>query len=159
LELHCLKPETLKSDSTVAHAFLNLSGMKDSFKITLIDDDNISHLITGRTIQRLTNWEVESFLSSAEALNQLTERASNNSALFPDFILLDIDMPVLDGWQFLEEFQKLPDSVIKSCSVFMLSSSHTRTEIEKAERYPVVKGFFSKPFTEQLLTRIIALAA
>jgi CheY-like chemotaxis protein len=131
--------------------------MKDIIKITLIDDDSISHLITRKIIERHANWPIESFINPVEAFQSLTDRAKNNLDQFPNLILLDIDMPLMDGWQFLEQFEKLPEDVLQQCNVIILSSSHSKRETEKARRFRIVKDFFSKPFSENLFQRIKAM--
>lgn len=136
---------------------LKVAGMKESCKITLIDDDPISHLITSRILQRYTSCDVESFTDPLEALKTLKSRGADGGVNFPHYILLDIDMPMMDGWQFLEEYQALPAHIIDNCSVIMLSSSHHGKEIERARQYRVVKDFFSKPFTQSMIQKMAIL--
>jgi CheY-like chemotaxis protein len=124
-------------------------GMESLYKITLIDDDPICHLIAEKIIQRFSLFKLENFTKPQDALTQLRWRAAHEPEKLPDFILLDIHMPHMDGWQFLEEFHKLPEHVVKRSSVMMLSSSSSQIDYEKSKRYSAVKNFFSKPFTEE----------
>jgi two-component system, chemotaxis family, chemotaxis protein CheY len=122
--------------------------MENVNKITLIDDDPISHLISTRMIKLFSSLEVENFTDPREALSKLFWRATHEVSSFPNYILLDIDMPYMDGWQFLAEFEKLPEDVIKNVSIIILSSSIHFNDIEKAKQYKYVTNFLSKPLTE-----------
>jgi CheY-like chemotaxis protein len=122
--------------------------MEQNNRITLIDDDQICHLISVKIIQQFSSFAVESFTSPVEALNQLKWRTSNAVDMFPDIVLLDIEMPRMNGWQFLEEFEKLPDHVLRKSSVIMLSSSDHIKDVEKSKTFKCVKYFLSKPLTE-----------
>jgi CheY-like chemotaxis protein len=133
-----------------------LLGMEQPYKIVLIDDDPISHLISTRLLERFSTSIVEAFVNPEEALKQLQCRAQNAPEKFPDIILLDINMPVMNGWEFLEEFEKLPEDILKTTSVMMLSSSTTSLDREKSKKYYTVKKFLSKPLTEELI-KIITL--
>lgn len=118
-------------------------------KITLIDDDEVCHLISSKIIKMFSSFSVESFTDAKEALKQINWRASNEVINLPEFILLDIDMPGMNGWQFLEEFEKLPEDIVKKSCVIMLSSSTSYMDIEKSRHYKSVKQFLSKPLTEE----------
>jgi CheY-like chemotaxis protein len=132
----------------------SIATMNEPNTITLIDDDPISHLINSRMIKLFSTFEVESFTSPIEALQQLSWRATNEVKKFPEYILLDIHMPDMNGWQFLEEFEKLPDSILKRSCVIMLSSSMSMLDIEKSRQYKSVKQFISKPLTEDKINLI-----
>jgi CheY-like chemotaxis protein len=128
--------------------------MESCIRIVLVDDDPICHLITSKMIKRFTTHEVEAFTNPQEALTELMWRASQAEDKFPDLILLDIDMPRMDGWQFLNEFHKLPPHILEDASIIMLSSSNHSSDVERAKKYPAVKDFFSKPFTEDMVKTI-----
>ncbi|HYG18211.1 MAG TPA: response regulator [Ohtaekwangia sp.] len=125
--------------------------------ITLIDDDPICHLISSRMINIFSSLEVESFTDPVKALDTLQQRAGLEPPKLPDVILLDIDMPGMNGWQFLDAFERLPSDVLQKTAVMMLSSSYHSEDIETSKRYKTVKHFFSKPLTEEKVRLIVGL--
>jgi len=116
--------------------------------IVLIDDDKIQHLLNEKIIGNYSNLNSRSFLSAETALKTI-----ENNKIIPDVIFLDINMPEMDGWTFLDKFQSKFDSI----PVFMLSSSTDNDDIKKAVEYPCVKGFLLKPLTHDTLSSLIAL--
>ncbi len=84
---------------------------------------------------------------------QLQEAPDN----LPELILLDINMPVLNGWEFLDEFIALLPKLPVEIPVYMLSSTIDQADFDKAETYSVVKGFYSKPLTRENLVEIETL--
>jgi CheY-like chemotaxis protein len=114
--------------------------------IYLIDDDEIQNLINTRVISIVSNkFPVRSFTSPKEALETLINGAS------PSLILLDINMPVTNGWGFLE----LLDEHKLSPVVYMLSSSINKQDKNKSETYSLVNGFICKPLMVDKLEEIL----
>jgi len=88
----------------------------------------------------------ESFTNALQALDQLKQQAEFPDQL-PDIILLDLNMPILDGWGFLEHFEKLYSSLTKPVKVYIASSSIDEKDIIRSRNYSSVKGFISKPLS------------
>lgn len=65
----------------------------------------------------------------------------------PDIIFLDINMPIVDGWDFLEEFDKIKNSLPKTINIYMVSSSINAFDRVRAESQKLVNGYISKPIT------------
>jgi CheY-like chemotaxis protein len=119
-------------------------------KITyIIDDDKLSIRLMSMLISK-NNFceEIVSFYNPQTALDQLKNNASNPSQL-PDVILLDLNMPVLDGWQFLDEFELV--DFAKKIVIFIVSSSIDPSDLEMAKNYPTVKSYIVKPLTSEKL--------
>jgi CheY-like chemotaxis protein len=122
--------------------------MTDIKSLFLIDDDRIFNMIHTRIIHNTDyNINIQPFHNARHALKVLRELVESDPFHFPDLIFLDINMPGMDGWEFLEEFGKLPESAAGNCEVVMLSSSIDPMDIEKSKTYSKVKVFVSKPLT------------
>lgn len=119
-------------------------------KIYIIDDDPIYQLVTKKLIEKTNLFsESKSFTNGNEALNYF-----DTSGDLPDIILLDIEMPEKDGWEFLDELLLLEERFHKEIAIFVASSSIAIEDKIKAENYPCVKGFLSKPMNIEKLTAI-----
>jgi len=117
--------------------------------IYIIDDDKLTVKLMNILISKNGFCEkIESFYDAQDAINKLKQNAGDNGNL-PDAILLDLNMPVMDGWQFLDEFISLP--LTKEINVFIMTSSIDPADIEMASEYKVVKEYIMKPITTQKL--------
>lgn len=120
-------------------------------KLLLVDDDSAFNFLN-RIILNANgiNCEIEECLDGKSALD-----ITANSEKCPEVILLDLNMPVMDGFEFLDEFEKQ-----KRCSdytnVFILTSSNQEEDHKKALSYKCVKGYFDKPFGEQHIREILS---
>ena len=121
----------------------------------IIDDDKLTVKLMSILISKNKFCEeIQSFHNPQIALDQLKQSYQNNGIL-PDAILLDLNMPVMDGWQFLDEFILLP--IEKNISIFIMTSSIDPIDIEMAKRYNVVKDYIEKPITAQKLDTLCKL--
>lgn len=118
-------------------------------KILLIDDDSISNFITEKLILREDfAQEVTSFLSAEEALAYLKNLEQQQQPA-PDIIFLDLNMPEMDGWEFMNEFKKLSKDFTANTRVFMLSSAVDSKDIVQARNMEEIEDFISKPLTRE----------
>lgn len=127
---------------TIDHAFL-------------IDDDAVINIINTKVIQlsKLAR-KVSSVIEAREALQKLKEIALTDPDAFPEIIFLDINMPEMDGWEFLHEFIKFPDYILQKSRVVMLTSSIDLFDIKKAKTYGIVSDYIIKPLNVKLLSRL-----
>ncbi|MBD0256864.1 MAG: response regulator [Cytophagales bacterium] len=121
--------------------------------VMLIDDDPVSNKIS-QLFMRKHQWsaQVITFEDGQLALQAL--QTGSGPQAVPDVILLDVGMPVYDGWDFLEEYEKLPPERTGRSLLYMLSSSINPPDIQKAAHYRTVKAYLTKPLTLQTLEQI-----
>ncbi|MBA3986853.1 MAG: response regulator, partial [Flavobacteriales bacterium] len=74
----------------------------------------------------------------------------------PDIIFLDINMPEMDGWEFMDEFIQIQKSLSKKITIYIVSSSIAFQDTEKANRYKEISGYIIKPFQADCLKKILS---
>lgn len=126
--------------------------------VMLIDDNDTDNFISRRIIE-ITNFSkhVEIKSSGKSALEYLEEHKDNPDKL-PDYIFLDINMPIVDGFVFLYEFEKFSNNLKDKCKVIILSSSDNKRDIDKIVNNENVIKFITKPLTEEALEELKELA-
>ena len=119
-------------------------------KLLLVDDDSAFNFLNRIILNSAgVNCKIDECLDGASAMNYVI-----NTEQCPDIILLDINMPVMDGFEFLEEFQNNP-KCCKHTKVFVLTSSTQEEDREHALRYDCVKGVFDKPLNEEQIKELV----
>ena len=119
--------------------------MDSKIDLLVIDDDDINIFIIKKIVEKTGyNINMVAKTNGQLAIDYLNALSDNNET-FPQLVLIDINMPVLNGWEFLEAYDKL--GVAQRVDMYMLSSSVYENDIEKAKTYKTVKGFISKPLS------------
>ena len=104
--------------------------------VFLVDDDPIQNLLTSQLIETSgIGHEYKVFNNGQEVLDAIDNGDS------PTVILLDINMPIMDGWEFLEVYVNYKDQA----SVYMLTSSSNQEDLNKSEAHSCIKGYYTKP--------------
>jgi len=122
--------------------------------ILIIDDDEFSRMYNEFTLRDTMNYKgfVKMCSNGQLGIDYLINTIEQD---LPDFILLDINMPIMNGFEFIEEFQKIKNSFTKEISIFMLTSSVSQRDKSTINQYPEVKGFLSKPIDHIALLNLI----
>ncbi|HEX5168552.1 MAG TPA: response regulator [Cyclobacteriaceae bacterium] len=126
--------------------------------IALVDDDKIFQLIATRSI-KATHFtgKILQFNNGSEAIHYLEQHASNNAEL-PDVLFLDINMPLVDGWMFMEDFVELKSKIHKPIRIYMVSSSIDPKDIERAKGISDIRDYITKPVSQQKFADLISEA-
>lgn len=127
--------------------------MKTLDRIMLIDDDPDTNLYNKIVLEQIkASNEIVIFQNGKDALKFLEQKNDN-----VDLILLDINMPIMNGWQFLENYEKLEKEKQTAVVVVMLTSSANRDDRKKAETFDSVKKYINKPLDTSTIEDILAL--
>lgn len=122
--------------------------------LLLIDDDEINIFIISKIVEKTGfNVEICAKHNGQLAIDYIKELVANQQQL-PHLILVDINMPILNGWEFIEAYEQL--GIEAHNDMYMLSSSVYENDIEKAKSYASVKGFISKPLPTDRLKELLA---
>lgn len=123
--------------------------------LTIVDDDDIFVFLTTKIIEQTNLVDlIKVFGNGLDAINFLKENKNNVDAL-PDIILLDLSMPIMNGWQFLEKYNKLNPTIGKKITIYICSSSISPDEITRAKTISEVSDFIIKPITKDKLIDLI----
>ncbi|MFV8343546.1 response regulator [Flavobacterium sp. XS2P39] len=123
-------------------------------RIWVVDDDAIYQIIVNKIIQRSEMFSaISSFKNGKDAIDAVHNSIENNK-LFPDIILLDINMPIMDGWEFMEEMASLKTQISQQITIYIVSSSIAVEDKNKSKTYPDILGYLSKPITTEDLVLI-----
>ncbi|WP_116770858.1 response regulator [Maribacter litoralis] len=122
--------------------------------ILLVDDDELYLYLMEKTIHQLSKeLVVSTFTDGEQAVEYIAECTKQNLDL-PEVIFLDINMPFLDGWGFLNEFKKLKPKIINNINIYMVSSSMRNSDIKRASNFEELTGYVVKPVNKVQLAEI-----
>ncbi|MEO6232657.1 MAG: response regulator [Ferruginibacter sp.] len=125
-------------------------------RILLVDDNEDDNWYHERIIKKNDSaTKVIALESGLDALALLKEESTSDIA-HPELILLDINMPGMNGWEFLEEYKKIDHKGKRSIVVIMLTTSDNPDDLEKAHRIDILSDIKTKPLTNDMLNDIIA---
>jgi CheY-like chemotaxis protein len=129
--------------------------MSKPFIIGLVDDDEIYKFTVQKTLEiRNLAKKILPFSDGEEALKFLSDNINNVDEL-PDLIFLDINMPIMDGFQFMDEYVKFHPKISKKITIYMVTSSVDPVDYKKAKNYAEISDFIVKPIYPEELEAII----
>lgn len=136
-----------------------MSDVKPKYKtVMLLDDNEVDNFVNKKMIEN-SNFAGQIYVHTSskgalEFLGNLNSNGSANKELIPEFIFVDINMPILDGFQFLDEFENVPEEVKKKTKVVMLTTSINPADIQRCAENERILKYFNKPLTKEHLDGI-----
>ena len=129
--------------------------MNSPLKTCIVDDDSIYRFTMVITLENINlPVDIMAFSDGEEAINFMLDHIGQDSK-FPDVIFLDIEMPVMDGFQFMEEFVKIKPRLQKKITIYMVSSSLDPVDIDRARNISAISDYIVKPIGVARLKTII----
>ncbi|TXN34307.1 response regulator [Flagellimonas hymeniacidonis] len=129
--------------------------MKALKNTCIIDDDPLFVFGMKILIKQLGNFgDLMICENGEEAIECLSELIDTKKDL-PNVIFLDINMPIMDGWEFLEGFQKIPFEARKNVAIYIVSSSIDSRDLERTKKIDLVNGYILKPITPEDLSSVL----
>lgn len=123
--------------------------------VLLVDDDDVTNFLNSKVIEHAKVAEhIEVKLNGQEALDFLSPQHTTASEP-PSLILLDLNMPIMDGWEFLEAYKEKLSKQNSKPNIILLSASSNPDDIKRASKMPMVSAYRTKPLTTELLEEII----
>lgn len=126
--------------------------------VMLLDDSELDNFINEKVIEA-NHFSEKIYVSSSgksalEFLNNLNVSGKNSSALYPEAIFIDINMPMMDGFQFIKSLQQITNAKVKKCKLIILTSSIYPEDKQKASEISKDIVFLNKPLTNSMLASI-----
>ena len=123
--------------------------------ILLVDDDESTNFINSVFIKKLDiDVDVYKALNGVEAL-EIIEDTIADPDFYPCLIILDINMPIMNGWTFLDKYKKLSPSIKNNCVVVMTTVSEDEKDLIRANNNEEIKEYFQKPMSDEKFSQLI----
>ena len=120
-----------------------------------MDDDELFQFVMRQHFERLELVErIHKFTDGEQALNYIKKHLDQPDEL-PELILLDVNMPYMDGWQFMREYSQLTLPAGKQIKVYVLTSSTHESDLQKAKDFPGLAGYLVKPIGKNIIKEIL----
>lgn len=130
--------------------------MNQKLKIFVVDNDRIYLTVTQKLLSKIsTSFSISVFYDGIEAFEAIESLVASKPSELPDLILLDLDMPIMDGWDFLESYNKMGVNNYKSIPIYIVTSSIALEDINKSNNYQDVLGYLVKPLNLETLEGIV----
>ncbi len=127
-------------------------------EVYIVDDDMVSQFATRYTLEQASPQCKFVTFDNMEAVLELLLKHMENREPFPQVILLDLTMPGMSGWEFLEQFEKLLQNR-KKPNIFILSAFQSSKDRLKAKEHPLIQGYFDKPLSKVNADKILLAIA
>ncbi|HEY4326875.1 MAG TPA: response regulator [Mucilaginibacter sp.] len=129
--------------------------MTSDTNILVIDDEYLSSYISERLIKKVKqDSQVTTYLDGKKAIDKLVEIKKQDVNLLPDYIFVDLFMPTMGGWEFLEQFRALDIDPQGKCKIYILTSSLYPDDVEKSASHNNIIDYLIKPLDFEKLKKI-----
>jgi two-component system chemotaxis response regulator CheY len=123
--------------------------------VCIVDDDELFQFVMRQHFERLELVErIDKFSDGEQALNYIKSKLDHPDEL-PDLILLDVNMPFMDGWQFMREFVQLSLPQEKPIRIYILTSSTHESDLQRAKEFPGLSGYLVKPIGKNIIRELL----
>jgi CheY-like chemotaxis protein len=128
------------------------------YNVCLVDDDKVYQFTSKMILEatQLTN-KITTFFNGKEAIDFFLDVQNHQLELLPDVIFLDINMPIMNGWNFLEEFDKIYYSLPKKVLIYVVSSSVDESDMEKSKSFMSVTDYVIKPINKEKYRLLLSI--
>lgn len=130
--------------------------MNEIDTLYIIDDDDTHQFIVQRAISSINVVNSIKIFSNGKLAIDFLDGALKSKEAIPDVILLDLNMPVMDGWEFLEHYFLLKPRIEKKIYIYVVSSSVNPSDMERAERISAVTDYIVKPLSREKLIKLLS---
>lgn len=121
----------------------------------IVDDDEVFRMTAAHIIRKTSvGRDVLVFENGQQAMDHLKTHNEEADKL-PDIILLDLNMPILDGWEFLEAYLPIKEQLAKKSTIYIVTSSIDKSDQEKAEKISTIKGYIVKPIRRENIEEMV----
>jgi CheY-like chemotaxis protein len=124
--------------------------------LAVIDDDEMYVLALKKLIEKVQLTDSTVYFENGKVALNYFDQWIHQVNLLPELILLDLNMPVTNGWQFIREFRKLKIKIDKKITIYMISNTINSDEIQKAREIEEITDFVCKPVTMVTLSKILS---
>lgn len=126
--------------------------------VMLIDDSEIDNFINGKMLEGC-NFAEHVFVhtsskSALEFMQNIDQFKDISQKILPQVIFLDVNMPMMDGLQFLDELAKVKPAISSSCKIYLLTASQNPSDIERAKKNKLITSIIQKPLSESMLATL-----
>jgi response regulator RpfG family c-di-GMP phosphodiesterase len=129
--------------------------MNISTRFIIIDDDEVNNKMCTMTLEKMDkNANIETFLDPFEGFNHIVSEYSNPEQDFTAIVFLDISMPGMDGWEFIDRFDNLDPKIKSRIKINILSASDDKKDMKRAKENKNVMHYLIKPLTRETIRLI-----
>ena len=125
--------------------------------VCLIDDDKV-YQFTAKMILEATGLtsSIKTFFNGKEGIDFLVSPENQNADILPDVIFLDINMPIMNGWTFLETYEEIKHSLPKNIVIYVVSSSVDESDIQRSKSFASVTDYVIKPINREKYRQLLS---